>query len=125
MGSAATIAELAAVGAGIAVVIGVVALLTSAEVAKRLQALVDQKLNEADVKLSEALAHQDQRIMTLRQYMSQLAEDNETAIRSMGKDVKEIKSCIALMSEALSRMEGQDGNGAGQNGPDRKRVSRG
>ena len=97
--------DLATVAAGVAVIIGVVALLTSAEVSKRLQSLVDQKLADADVKITVALQQQDQRITTLRKIMSQNAEDQETAIRSMKQDIKEIKECIALMREILDRVD--------------------
>ena len=97
--------DLATVAAGVAVIIGVVALLTSAEVSKRLQSLVDQKLADADVKITVALQQQDQRITTLRKIMSQNAEDQETAIRSMKRDIKEIKECIALMREILDRVD--------------------
>lgn len=97
--------DLATVAAGVAVIIGVVALLTSAEVSKRLQSLVDQKLADADVKITVALQQQDQRITTLRKIMSQNAEDQETAIRSMKQDIKEMKECIALMREILDRVD--------------------
>lgn len=97
--------DLATVAAGVAVIIGVVALLTSAEVSKRLQSLVDQKLADADVKITVALQQQDQRITTLRKIMSQNAEDQETAIRSMKQDIKEIKECITLMREILDRVD--------------------
>ena len=97
--------DLATVAAGVAVIIGVVALLTSAEVSKRLQSLVDQKLADADVKITVALQQQDQRITTLRKIMSQNAEDQETAIRSMRQDIKEMKECIALMREILDRVD--------------------
>ena len=97
--------DLATVAAGVAVIIGVVALLTSAEVSKRLHSLVDQKLADADVKITVALQQQDQRITTLRKIMSQNAEDQETAIRSMKQDIKEIKECIALMREILDRVD--------------------
>jgi prefoldin subunit 5 len=97
--------DLATVAAGVAVIIGVVALLTSAEVSKRLQSLVDQKLADADVKITVALQQQDQRITTLRKIMSQNAEDQETAIRSMKQDIKEIKECIKLMREILDRVD--------------------
>ena len=97
--------DLATVAAGVAVIIGVVALLTSAEVSKRLQSLVDQKLADADIKITVALQQQDQRITTLRKIMSQNAEDQETAIRSMRQDIKEMKECIALMREILDRVD--------------------
>lgn len=116
--------DLAVVGAGLAVVIGVVALLTSAEVAKRLQALVDHKLTEAEVKLEGALAKQDEQITTLRKFMSSVAEDNEASLRSLGKDLKEIKSCIALLGDAVTRLE-DDGSGNGTRGRGTsKRASR-
>ena len=98
-------ADLAVVAAGIAVIIGVVALLTSAEVAKRLQAVVDQKLADADVRLAVSLQQQETRITNLRKIMSQNAEDHETAIRTMRQDIKEIKECISLMREVLDRMD--------------------
>ncbi|PIW28860.1 MAG: hypothetical protein COW30_06500 [Rhodospirillales bacterium CG15_BIG_FIL_POST_REV_8_21_14_020_66_15] len=119
MGGASSFADLATVAAGIAVIIGVVALLTSAEVAKRLQALVDHKLAEADVKLAVSLQRQDQRMTTLRQIMSQNAEDHETAIRVMRQDIKEIKECISLMREILDRMDTR-----GSNDPDAPRHRR-
>jgi CRISPR/Cas system CMR subunit Cmr4 (Cas7 group RAMP superfamily) len=105
MGGESTFADLATVAAGVAVIIAVVALLTSAEVAKRLQRLVEQKLADNDVKLAVALQQQDRRLTTLRQIMSQNAEDHETAIRTMRQDIKEIKECIALMREILDRMD--------------------
>ena len=117
MSGAASFGDLAVVAAGIAVIIGVVALLTSAEVAKRLQALVDQKLAEADVKLAASLNKQDQRITTLRQVMSDTAEDQETAIRSMAQDLKEMKECIALMRDYLDKVEAQQN---GNNGRSRR-----
>lgn len=105
MGEASSFADLATIAAGIAVIIGVVALLTSAEVAKRLQALVNQKLADNEVKLAVALQQQEQRMTTLRQIMSQNAEDQETAIRTMRQDIREIKECIGLMREILDRMD--------------------
>ena len=125
MVDSASVADLAAVGAGMAVVIGVVALLTSAEVAKRLQALVEQKLDEADVKLQDALAEQDQRITTLRQYMSQLAEDNEAGMRAMSGDLREIKSCIALMSDAITSLEADMNDGGRRRRKSSQRASNG
>lgn len=122
MGEASSFADLATVAAGIAVIIGVVALLTSAEVAKRLQALVNQKLAENDVKLAVSLQQQDQRLTTLRQIMSQNAEDHETAIRTMRQDIREIKECIALMREILDRMDNRSVNDP--NAP-RRRASNG
>ena len=73
--------DLATVAAGVAVIIGVVALLTSAEVSKRLQSLVDQKLADADVKITVALQQQDQRITTLRKIMSQNAACYAAGVR--------------------------------------------
>lgn len=108
MSTSASMADLALVAAGIAVIIGVVGLITSIEVSKRLQALVDAKLADADVRLSAALDKQDKRISTLRQVMSQLAEDNETAIRSQAKDIKEIRECIGLMNEVIRRLDQAD-----------------
>lgn len=121
MGGASSFADLATVAAGIAVIIGVVALLTSAEVAKRLQSLVDQKLTEADLKLATSLQQQDRRITTLRQIMSQNAEDHETAIRTMRQDIRELKECIGLMREILDRMDTRAAND--RNGSSRRRAS--
>ena len=95
MGEASSFADLATIAAGIAVIIGVVALLTSAEVAKRLQALVNQKLADNEVKLAVALQQQDQRMTTLRQIMSQNAEDQETAIRTMRRISRNLRSASA------------------------------
>lgn len=122
MSGVGSVVDLAVIGAGTAVIIGVVALLTSAEVAKRLQALVDQKLAEADVKLADALAKQDHQIATLRQFISQLAEDSEAGRRSLGNDVREIKTCISLMSDAITRLEADR---TGGNGRSTKRASNG
>lgn len=102
--------DLAVVAAGMAVIIGVVALLTSAEVAKRLQALVDQKLADADLRHAASLQQQETRITNLRKIMSQNAEDHETAIRTMRQDIKEIKECIGLMREVLDRMDTRAAN---------------
>tara|TARA_B100000427_G_scaffold302886_1_gene287044 strand:- start:1258 stop:1629 length:372 start_codon:yes stop_codon:yes gene_type:complete len=121
MGGASSFADLATVAAGVAVIIGVVALLTSAEVAKRLQNLVDQKLAEADVKLAASLQQQDRRITTLRQIMSQNAEDHETAIRTMRQDIRELKECMALMREILDRMDTRAAND--RNGTTRRKAS--
>lgn len=123
MGEASSFADLATIAAGIAVIIGVVALLTSAEVAKRLQALVNQKLADNEVKLAVALQQQDQRMTTLRQIMSQNAEDHETAIRTMRQDIREIKECIALMREILDRMDTR--NAHDPNAPRQRRASNG
>ena len=123
MGEASSFADLATIAAGIAVIIGVVALLTSAEVAKRLQALVNQKLADNEVKLAVALQQQDQRMTTLRQIMSQNAEDQETAIRTMRQDIKEIKECIGLMREILDRMDTR--NIHDPNAPRHRRASNG
>ena len=110
MGDASSVSDLAVVAAGMAVIIGVVALLTSAEVAKRLQALVDQKLADADLRHAASLQQQETRITNLRKIMSQNAEDHETAIRTMRQDIKEIKECIGLMREVLDRMDTRAAN---------------
>ncbi|MEQ9557492.1 MAG: hypothetical protein RIG67_17120 [Rhodospirillales bacterium] len=123
MGEVSSFANLATVAAGIAVIIGVVALLTSAEVAKRLQALVNQKLADNEVKLAVSLQQQEQRMTTLRQIMSQNAEDQETAIRTMRQDIKEIKECIGLMREILDRMDTR--NIHDPNAPRHRRASNG
>lgn len=123
MGEASSFADLATIAAGIAVIIGVVALLTSAEVAKRLQALVNQKLADNEVKLAVALQQQDQRMTTLRQIMSQNAEDQETAIRTMRQDIKELKECVGLMREILDRMDTR--NAHDPNAPRQRRASNG
>ncbi len=123
MGEASSFADLATIAAGIAVIIGVVALLTSAEVAKRLQALVNQKLADNEVKLAVALQQQDQRMTTLRQIMSQNAEDQETAIRTMRQDIKELKECVGLMREILDRMDIR--NTHDPNAPRQRRASNG
>lgn len=123
MSEASSFADLATIAAGIAVVIAVVALLTSAEVAKRLQALVNQKLADNEVKLAVALQQQDQRMTTLRQIMSQNAEDQETAIRTMRQDIKELKECVGLMREILDRMDTR--NTHDPNAPRHRRVSNG
>ena len=123
MGEASSFADLATIAAGIAVIIGVVALLTSAEVAKRLQALVNQKLADNEVKLAVALQQQDQRMTTLRQIMSQNAEDQETAIRTMRQDIKELKECVGLMREILDRMDTR--NAHDPNAPRHLRASNG
>jgi len=123
MGEASSFANLATIAAGIAVIIGVVALLTSAEVAKRLQALVNQKLADNEVKLAVALQQQDQRMTTLRQIMSQNAEDQETAIRTMRQDIKELKECVGLMREILDRMDTR--NAHDPNAPRHRRASNG
>ena len=123
MGEASSFADLATIAAGIAVIIGVVALLTSAEVAKRLQALVNQKLADNEVKLAVSLQQQDQRMTTLRQIMSQNAEDQETAIRTMRQDIKELKECVGLMREILDRMDTR--NAHDPNAPRHRRASNG
>ncbi|HBC07789.1 MAG TPA: hypothetical protein DC046_09445 [Rhodospirillaceae bacterium] len=123
MGEASSFADLATIAAGIAVIIGVVALLTSAEVAKRLQALVNQKLADNEVKLAVALQQQDQRMTTLRQIMSQNAEDQETAIRTMRQDIRELKECVGLMREILDRMDIR--NAHDPNAPRHRRASNG
>ncbi|MEQ8804764.1 MAG: hypothetical protein RLN77_11825 [Rhodospirillales bacterium] len=123
MGEASSFADLATIAAGIAVIIGVVALLTSAEVAKRLQALVNQKLKDSEIKLAVSLQQQDQRMTTLRQIMSQNAEDQETAIRTMRQDIKELKECVGLMREILDRMDTR--NAHDPNAPRHRRASNG
>ena len=123
MGEVSSFANLATVAAGIAVIIGVVALLTSAEVAKRLQALVNQKLADNEVKLAVSLQQQEQRMTTLRQIMSQNAEDQETAIRTMRQDIKELKECVGLMREILDRMDTR--NTHDPNAPRQRRASNG
>jgi len=100
-------ANLAVAAAGLAIVVGVVALLTSAEVAKRLQLTVSRRLIDSEQRLAMTIQRHDERMNTLRNFTSQKAEANEIAINAIGEDVRLIKERIAQMVTVIDRLDGR------------------
>ena len=89
----------------LAIIIGVVALLTSAEVAKRLQARVDERLTEADKKLMSMLARQEERMNSLRTTLAQKADANEAAVKEVAEQLRQTAERLSHVIDSVDELE--------------------
>lgn len=89
----------------LAIIIGVVALLTSYEVSKRLQSLIEQRLSDADKKLALTLARQEERMTSLRTTLSQKADANEAALKAVAEELRQTAERLSHVIDSVDELE--------------------